>query len=47
MSVKEVAKKLGLSEAAIYKQIKEKRGVGAKFQYRQGAGWFVYSKDVK
>ena len=47
VTVKEVSTKLGLSPGAVYRMIKEKRGVGAKFEYRQGEGWFIYAKDVK
>lgn len=47
MTVKETAERLNLTIHAIYKMIKEKRGVGAKFEYRAGKGWFVYAKDVK
>ena len=46
MTVKETAKKLNLTIYAIYKMIKEKRGVGAKFEYRAGDGWFIYARDV-
>ena len=47
MTVKEAAEKLDLTVFAIYKQIKQKRGVGKKFEYRAGKGWFIYARDVK
>lgn len=47
MTVKQAAEKLGISHWSIYKMIKDKRGIGKKFEYRQGDGWFIYAKDVK
>lgn len=47
MTVIEAAQKLGKSKWAIYKMIKEKRGIGSKFEYRAGDGWFIYAKDLK
>jgi excisionase family DNA binding protein len=47
LTVEEAARKLGKSKWAIYKMIKEKRGIGPKFVYRVGDGWFIYAKDVR
>lgn len=47
MTVDQVAKKLNRTKWAIYKMIKDKRGVGEVFERRAGDGWFAYAKDVK
>ena len=47
MTVEEAAQRLGRTKWAIYKMIKERRGIGSKFSYRAGDGWFIYAKDVK
>ena len=46
MNVKEAAKRMGVSHWCIYKQISDERGIGKKFQYRKGKGWFIYAHDV-
>jgi len=47
MSVKECAEKLKLSVDAIYKMIREGRGVGKHFKYQQGSGWQIDGRRVK
>jgi biotin operon repressor len=39
LTIKQVAEKLGLSESAIYKQIRERRKVGKHFFYVPGKGF--------
>ena len=39
LTIKQVAEKLGLSESAIYKQIRERRKVGKHFFYIPGKGF--------
>ena len=41
LSIKAVAKKLKVSDSAIYKMIREKRNVGARFFYIPGTGYRV------
>lgn len=47
MTVEEAAKRLNRTKWAVYKMIREKRGVGAKFQYKAGKGYFILSKDLR
>lgn len=47
MTVKELAEKMDLTVYAIYKAIKQDRGVGKYFEYRKGKGWFVRAHDVR
>lgn len=47
MTVKECSEKLGLTVFAIYKMIKENRGVGKHFKYKAGAGWQIDGRRVK
>jgi len=47
LTVKECAEKLNLTVHAIYKMIKEERGVGKHFKYKAGAGWNVDARRVK
>jgi hypothetical protein len=47
MTVKECAEKLDLTVFAIYKMIKQKRGVGAYFKYKAGSGWVIDGRRVK
>jgi transposase len=46
MTVKDVAKRLGVSEWKIYKQIQRGNGIGPKFVKKNGV-WFIYARDVK
>lgn len=46
MTILEAAKKLGVSKWVIYKQIKNKNGVGPKF-YRIGKKWHVDGRNLK
>jgi excisionase family DNA binding protein len=39
LTIKEVAKKLGKSDQAIYKMIRERRSVGKMFYYVPGQGY--------
>ena len=39
LTIKAVAEKMGLSESAIYKMIREKRSVGRFFYYVPGKGY--------
>ena len=39
LTIKQVAEKIGLSDQAVYKQIREKRGVGKLFYYVPGKGY--------
>jgi hypothetical protein len=48
MTVKEAAERMGVTKWALYKMIKEQRGIGAKFEYRGPAkGYFISAKYVK
>jgi len=44
LTIKEVAERLGLSESAIYKMVKEKRNVGRHFFYVPSKG-YRYGND--
>ena len=47
MNVIEVAKEMGLTKDAVYKMIKEGRGVGKKFYYVVGKGYRIDAKDLE
>ena len=47
MNVKECAAKLGVGVHAIYRMIREERGVGKHFIYKSGKGWHVDGRRVK
>jgi excisionase family DNA binding protein len=44
MTVQEVAKAVGLSEAAIYKMIRQHRSLGQDFVYQPGKGYRFVGK---
>ena len=39
LTIKEVAKKMGLSGSAVYKMIREQRAIGKQFYYVPGLGY--------
>ena len=47
MTVKECAEKMSLTVHAIYKMIREERGVGKHFKYKVGTGWNIDARRVK
>ena len=46
MTIKQVASYLGKSQSAIYKMIKEQRGVGKEFVYIPGQG-YTFEGELK
>jgi len=47
MTVKEVAKKLGVSVHCIYKRIEQNRGIGKDFVRHSGGVYFIDGRKVK
>jgi len=47
LNVKECAEKIGLTKYAVYKMIREGRGIGQHFKYKPGAGWTIDGRLVK
>ena len=47
MNVKECAEKIGLTKYAVYKMIRDGRGIGSHFKYKPGAGWTIDGRLVK
>ena len=47
MTVEEVAKKINRTKGAVYKMIKEKRGIGKHFVYKAGKGYVVDGRLVR
>lgn len=47
MNVKEAAKRLNRTPAAVYKAIERKSKLGQIFVYKAGDGYFCLSKDLK
>ena len=47
LTIKQVSEKIGLSDQAVYKQIREKRGVGKNFCYIPGKGYRYEFYEIK